>query len=138
MELTLDMETIQLMNFFENSTNVKLKDCLVKNGCIYFVTYENQAQLAIGKNGSTIKKMEWELRKSIRVFEYSSDLKTFVHNLVPKANEVSINGENGNVVVDIRVSKADRAFVIGRDGKNLSLVREILQRNMHIKDIVVR
>ncbi len=132
------MDTIQIMNFFENSTKARLKDCLVKNGNIYFVTYENQAQFAIGRNGSTIKSMERALGKSIRVFEYSEDLKTFVKNLVPKANDVNINNNDGETTVDIKVNRIDRSFVIGRDGKNLNLIKEILQRNMNVKNVLVK
>ncbi|HLC59433.1 MAG TPA: NusA-like transcription termination signal-binding factor [archaeon] len=138
MDQTLDMDTIQIMNFFENSTKARLKDCLVKNGNIYFVTYENQAQFAIGRNGSTIKSMERALGKSIRVFEYSEDLKTFVKNLVPKANDVNINNNDGETTVDIKVNRIDRSFVIGRDGKNLNLIKEILQRNMNVKNVLVK
>ena len=132
------MDTIQIMNFFENSTKARLKDCLVKNGNIYFVTYENQAQFAIGRNGSTIKSMERALGKSIRVFEYSEDLKTFVKNLVPKASDVNINNNDGETTVDIKVNRIDRSFVIGRDGKNLNLIKEILQRNMNVKNVLVK
>src|SRR3989344_5763291 len=138
MNQTLDMDTIQIMNFFENSTKARLKDCLVKNGNIYFVTYENQAQFAIGRNGSTIKSMERALGKSIRVFEYSEDLKTFVKNLVPKANDVNINNNDGETTVDVKVNRIDRSFVIGSDGKNLNLIKEILQMNMNVKNVLVK
>lgn len=138
MEIKLDMECIQLMNLFENSTGVQIKDCLLKNSSVYLVTEENQAHIVIGKDGRTIKNLERKIGKSIKVFEHSNKIETFIRNLIPKANEINVNGENDSMTADVRVNRADRSLIIGRDGRNLSIVKEILQRNSNVKVLNLR
>lgn len=134
MDIKLDMECIQLMNYFESFTGVKAKDCLVKNGCVYFVTDANNAQIAIGRNGRVVKNLEMKIGKKVKVFEYSPDVSTFVKNLIPQANEITING----TVVDVKVNKTDRYFIIGRDSRNINIIKEILQRNSNVSDLNLR
>jgi N utilization substance protein A len=138
MSIKLDMESIKLINFFENFTKVKVKDCLIKDNFVYFITEKNQAQFAIGKNGVNVKRLERKLGKNIKVFEYSDDLVEFVKNIIPKANLINIKNENNEVIVEIKLSKADKPIVIGRDGKNLNIIKEILRRNSNVNDLIIR
>jgi transcription antitermination factor NusA-like protein len=36
------------------------------------------------------------------------------------------------------LSKADKPIVIGRDGKNLNIIKEILRRNSNVNDLIIR
>ena len=140
MPVTLDTETIRLVTFFENLTGAGVKDCLVdkENGVIYFVMNEGDVGKAIGKNGSVIKKTENLIKKDIKVFEFSNDLERFVKNLIPKIISVKLKTENGKNIVDVWIDKNDKAIVIGRDGKNLKVYKELLERNHNVNGIVVR
>lgn len=138
MELKLDMESIELMNIFENFTGVKAKDCIVNGGVVYFLTVEDQAQMAIGKNGRTVRNLENKIKKRIKIFEYSSDIQTFINNLIPKAGEIKISDIESGLVVNVRVGRSDKSLIIGRDGKNLKMLKEILQRNSNVKELNIR
>jgi N utilization substance protein A len=140
MEVTFDTETIHLINIFENLTNVNVKDCIIDDSgnVVYFIVQEGKIGLAIGKNGENVKNVEKVLRKNVKIFEFSSDLLKFVKNLIPPANEINVKNENGKKIVEVKINKNDKHFVIGRDGKNLKIYREILQRNHDVSDIVVR
>jgi N utilization substance protein A len=140
MEVTFDTETIHLINIFENLTNVNVKDCIIDDSgnVVYFIVQEGKIGLAIGKNGENVKNVEKVLRKNVKIFEFSSDLLKFVKNLIPSANEINVKNENGKKIVEVKINKNDKHFVIGRDGKNLKIYREILQRNHDVSDIVVR
>jgi N utilization substance protein A len=140
MSVTFDTETIQMITFFENLTGAPVKDCLINDGksTIYFLIDEGKAGIAIGKNGSSIKRAENMINKKIKIFEYSKDLVTFVKNLIPQAENVKIKNEGDKAVVEINVSKKDKAMVIGRDRKNLKLFKELLQRSHQVSDLIVR
>jgi N utilization substance protein A len=140
MALTFDTKTIHLINIFENLTNVRVNDCIVDDSTntVYFIVKEGEIGLAIGKNGENVKNAEKVLGKNVKIFEFSSDLLKFVKNLIPSANDIKVKNENGKVTVEIKVNKTDRVFVIGRDGKNLKIYKEILQRSHNISDLIVR
>jgi len=137
---TFDTETIRLINLFENVTGAPVKDCLVEQSTntIYFIVDQGKVGIAIGKNGSSVKKAERIIGKTIKLFEFSKDVVLFVKNLIPQTAEVKIRNENEKTVVEIKVEKKNKALVIGRDGKNLKIYKELLQRNHGINDLIVR
>ncbi len=137
---TFDTETLRLMTLFENITHAALKDCVVDaaNKCVYFIVQEGKAGAAIGKNGSNVKHVEAVLKKDVRIFEFSKDLNTFVKNLIPQANEVKVKNEEKGVIVEIKVERGSKAIIIGRDGRNINLFKELLQRNHNVNDLIVR
>ena len=140
MALIFDNDTIRLMNLFENITGAPVKDCLIdnENGIVYFVIQENKVGVAIGKNGTAVKKAERMIGKSIKLFEFAKDATEFVKKLIPQATSVKIRNEDDKIIVEIKVDKKDKAMVIGRDARNLKLFKELLQRNHNINNLVIR
>ncbi|MBI1978455.1 MAG: NusA-like transcription termination signal-binding factor [Candidatus Aenigmarchaeota archaeon] len=140
MPVTLDTETIRLITLFENVTGTGVKDCLVdsQNNTAYFVIEEGWLGKAIGKNGSIVKRTEGLIKKGVKIFEFSGDLERFVRNLIPQATATKFRNEDGKIVVDVWVGKSDKAIVIGRDGKNLKVFKELLQRSHNVNEVVVR
>jgi len=140
MTITLDTEAIKLITFFENFTGAPVKDCLIDNktNTVYFLIEEGKIGMAIGKNGNNVKDAERKIKKTIKVIEFSSDLVNFVKNIIPQATDVKIRIENDKKIVEVRVEKNNKAFVIGRDGKNLKLYKTLLQRNYKISELIVK
>jgi N utilization substance protein A len=128
------------MTLFENVTGAPVKDLIVDNSSstIYMVVDEGKVGIAIGKNGNNVRNVEKMVGKTIKLFEFSKDTATFVKNLIPQATSIRIRSENDRTIVEIRVDRGDKAMVIGREGRNLKLIRELLQRNHHIDELVVR
>jgi len=133
-----DTEIIRLMTLFENVTGAPVKDCITDNNTVYFVIEEGKVGIAIGKNGNSVKHAEKIIGKTIKIFEFSNELFRFVKHLIPQAVEVKVVNENDKTIVEIKVEKKDRALVIGRDGKNLNLFKQLLQRTHGINDLVIR
>lgn len=138
MTLKFDTETIRLITFFENFTGVSVKDCLVGNDCIYFIVEEGKVGIAIGKNGNSVRNAERMIGRNIKLFEFSDDLNIFVKNMIPQVNNIKIRNEDGRVIVDVKVEKKDKALVIGRNGKNIKMFRELLQRVHDVNKLIVR
>lgn len=136
MDVKFDEETIRLITLFENFTGSLVKDCIAdeSGNTIYVIVEEGKLGVAIGKNGKNIKAIEGIVKKNIKLFEFSPDINIFAKRLVPWANRVN----STNDILEIWVDKKYRAVVIGRDKKNLNLLKKIFQRNFNIKDLVVR
>lgn len=138
MTVKFDTDTIRLINFFENFTGVSVRDCLVDGNCIYFIVEEGKVGIAIGKNGNSVRNIERIVKKNIKLFEYSKDLNVFVKKLIPRVNDIKIRNDNERIVVEIKVEKKDKALVIGRDGRNIKVFKELLQRSHNVNELLVR
>ncbi len=138
MTLVYNTESIRLITLFENLTGATVRDCIVEDNVVYFVVDEGKIGLAIGKNGMAIKNAEKIIGKRIKVFEFDKNPIKFVRKMIPQAREVSLLEDGDRRVMVVRVSKSDRPFVIGRDGKNLKIYKKILERNHKINDLQVR
>jgi len=140
MSMCFDTDTIRLIALYENMMNVNVRDCIFDddNSTVYLVIEEGMIGMAIGKNGNIVKRAEKVSKKTIKVFEYSDNLVEFVKKMVPQANAVKVRNENGEITVEIRVDKKNRAIVIGRGGKNLKLYRELLKRSHQVDDLIVK
>ena len=139
MSLTLNTESIGMITLFENLTGTMVKDCIIDNvtNTVYFVIEEGKVGIAIGKNGSCVKNVERLIKKNVKIFEFSGDLGSFIKNLIPQASDVRIKNGEG-IMVEVRVDKKDKAIVIGREGKNLKLFKELLKRNHGVTELVIR
>ncbi|MFC2143025.1 NusA-like transcription termination signal-binding factor [Candidatus Aenigmatarchaeota archaeon] len=138
MKVTLDQKTIQLINIFRNLTGSNIIDCVDEDEDIYFVVAEGQYGLAVGKSGMKIKNAEKVLKKNIKVFEYSTDLETFIKNVIPETNEININDEESGKVIFIKVKQNLKAKVIGKGGKNIKVINEILHRLFDVESLKIK
>ena len=119
--LTLDTKKIRMITLFENVTKSRIKDCITNDNrsMVCFVVEEGNIGVAIGKDGRNVKRVERMIGKTIKLFEFSKDISTFVKNVIPQVKSIKIRNENDRVIVEIKVEKKDRPFVIGRDRRNL-------------------
>ncbi len=138
--LTLDTKKIKMITLFENVTKSRIRDCITNdNGnVVCFVVDEGNIGVAIGKDGRNVKRVERMIGKTIKLFEFSKDISTFVKNVIPQVKSIKIRNENGRVIVEIKVEKKDRPFVIGRDRRNLKFYKKVLQRSHKVDDLVIK
>jgi N utilization substance protein A len=138
MVIKFDTETIRLMSLFENLTGVPVKDCLVEENTIYFVVDEENVGIAIGKNGNNVKNVENATNKTIKIFGFSENLEKFIKNIIPGVIEIKINDMEERKIVEVSVEKNERPRIIGREGKNLKIIKELLKRNHGVSDLIIR
>jgi N utilization substance protein A len=140
MKLTFDTDTIRLITLFENMTHANVKDCIVDEGTntIYFVIEEGRIGVAIGKNGNSVKHVEKVTGKTIKLFEFSNDIVSFVKKIIPQATAIKVRNEDGKVTVEVHVEKKNRPLVIGREGRNLKIYKELFKRNHKVDDLAIR
>ncbi len=123
----LDQETLGLSSHLEKLTRARIKDCFSEDDLIIIVVAPGQMGRALGKAGINIKRIQNQLGKTIRLVEYNESLEKFIRNFVHplRPQEVSID-EDCVIIRDI--NKKTKSLLIGRDGKNLSLLKRAVRR----------
>ena len=134
MKLKIDTETFRIISIFERVARVQPKDCILSENSAYFLIDPDGMPLAIGKQGSTAKKLSRILAKEVRIFQYSSDPSTLIKNLVPSAENIEVSGSSAKLSIPAK----DKSAAIGRGGKNINVIKEFLERHCGITEVKIR
>lgn len=129
--IKIDTETFRVISIFERVTMVQPKDCILSGNSAYFLVEREKMSFAIGKNGSTAKKLSRILAKEIRIFQYSTDASELIKNLIPSAENIEVAGNSAKFSIPAK----DRSMAIGRGGKNINIAKEFLERNCGVSQI---
>jgi len=137
---TYDTEMIRTLSMFESLTDVEARDCMMKEDEAYFIVPEGKAGMAIGKGGKVVKKVQNQLGKNVKIFEYKDNLGAFVNNLVSvDIRSLDIDeDENGGKTVEINVSNDNKGRLVGKDGDNIDSIRDILKRTHNVNEVTVK
>jgi len=142
-EVKLSSDEIRYIALFESLTGASARDCVIdeENDRIIFVVNEGDMGLAIGKEGSNIKKVKEAIGHRIEVVEYSDSLEQFVKNTLSPAevNGVDVSGqdENEKKVIKIEVNESKKGLVIGKNGRNIEKAKMLGDRHHNIGDIKI-
>ncbi len=133
MKILLDTQSLEKINLFQSLTGSHVLDVIDVDDQIFFVVGEDEYGLTVGKDGAKIKNVEKVFKKHIKIVEASKDLKTFIKNLMPEVKEIIITDKKIRVKVDTK----DRAKIIGKGGKNIKIIKELVKRMFEINDIKI-
>lgn len=125
------------MGVFSKVTGTDLKDCIDGNNKIFFIVAENQAGKAIGKRGFNVKILEKELKKNVRIVEYSANPTEFIKNLI-YPNKITGVEENEGTYVLTPIDTVTRSMLIGRGAVNLREYEKICKRFFNITELRVK
>ena len=129
MPIKLDTEHIRTVAAFERLTGVYVKDCIVYETDAYFLIEPDRMGLVIGKNGETIRNVKNVLGKEVKVFEYGDTVEKLIKNMISNVKNIEIN----NGMITVTVPPSQKSMVIGKNGKNIKVIKEFLHRHFHIK-----
>ncbi|MBS3138879.1 NusA-like transcription termination signal-binding factor [Candidatus Woesearchaeota archaeon] len=136
MKITYTKELLAVMKLFMRVTGALLKDSFEFDHTLYFVVEPGHIGKAIGKGGSTVRELQEKFKKHVRVVEYNSDVTRFVQNLIYPLKVDGITVENGKLIIKSD-DRAVRGQLIGRNAKNLNMLREVATRYFKISTIQV-
>ncbi|HUU76428.1 MAG TPA: NusA-like transcription termination signal-binding factor [Methanoregulaceae archaeon] len=140
-EVILTEDCMRLISQFERLTGAGSRDCVIdeRNNRLIFVINPGEMGLAIGRNGSSIKKAMEVMDKKIEVVEYSPDPEQFLRNcfLPAKVTLVTLEEDEGSLVAYIEVNDEDRGIAIGKEGKNIFKAKKLAQRQHDIADVLL-
>jgi transcription termination/antitermination protein NusA len=141
-EIKLSSDQLSLMSMFQGMTGAMAKDCVVddKRNRVIFVVAKGQMGLAIGRDGSSVKKIERAVRRPVEVVEWADDIEGLVKNSLGAkyVQEVRVadrlDGTKGVVVV---VDSRKKGAVLGLGGRNAEKVRLLAKRYFEISNLQI-
>ena len=132
--MLLDKDLIEKINLFENITKTKVKDLIEKEEKLIFILDYGEIIKIIVKKGKSIKTAENLMRKKIKVVEFNQDPLKFIKNFIYPIKPLSIDLKEN--VAEIKVEdRKSKGLLIGRDGKNLDELNNLIKRyyNLQVK-----
>jgi len=95
-----------------------------------------KAGMAIGKGGKVVQKVQNQLGKTVKIYEYNDNVGAFVNNLVP-GDIRGVDIDEDQKKVTINVPNSNKGKVLGKNGERIESVREILKRTHNIDEVKV-
>lgn len=85
-------------------------------------------------------ELKERINKHILVVEYSRDLIMFVKNIFYRfgVKEININWKEGQTNVLVTVEQNEVGKAIGKEGRNIKLFRDAVQRYYNIKSLNIK
>lgn len=135
--IVYNMELMKYMNFFENVTGAKVKDCFIgNNDMLVFVVEQGEVGKAIGRAGSNIHRLEGNFKRKIKIVEFNPEITEFAKNLIMPIRAEGIEMRERTLFIKGEDAKV-RGMLIGRESQNLKNYEEIIQRYFDIEKIKV-
>lgn len=138
-EITFTEDTLRYINLFEAVTKTRVKDCMETEEKLVFVVEPGQANRAVGKAGENVIRLKNQTGKNIQVIEYADEPEKFIRNVFYNYNVQNVVIENrGNVVhATVTVDPKVKGRAIGKNGRNLKIARDIVNRHHNVQSISV-
>jgi N utilization substance protein A len=138
-EIKFTEDTLPYISLFETLTRTRVKDCMETEDKLVFVVEPGQANRAVGKGGENVINLKNHTGKNIQVIEYSDDPETFIRNVFYNYNVQSVVIENRGTIVHatVTVDPKVKGRAIGKNGRNLKIARDIVNRHHNVQSINV-
>ncbi len=138
-DITFTEDTLRYISLFENVTKTRVKDCMDTEDKLVFVVEPGEANRAVGKGGENVIKLKNTTGKNIQVIEYSDEPEKFIRNVFYNYNVQNVVIENrGNIVhATVTVDPKVKGRAIGKNGRNLKIARDIVNRHHNVQSISV-
>jgi len=133
MKVILNSDAIQNIKMFQTITSANALDCIENDDMIYFVLKGADYRIAVSGGRQKIRIAERRFKKKIKVFELSKNLTTFVKRIVPEAFDIKIDKK----IIKLKVKNYDKPKVIGKNKKNLIVIKSFLKRFFDIEDVKI-
>ncbi len=127
-----NLETIQLINLFENIAKINVKDCFFDKDKLVFIVNEGQGSKAVGKKGINVKKFAEKTNKRIKIIEFSNDPVKFINRYISPIKPESVVQEGKIIKISAKTTK-DKGLLIGRNSQNLENLKKVTKK--YFKDI---
>ncbi len=142
-EIRLTADELRLMSLFQSITSVTARDCIIdeRMNRVIFIVNKGDMGIAIGKNGSTIKRLQSIIEKRIELVEHADDLAEFVKNIFGRDMIMDVKVSNHNShgkIVTVMVEPKKKAIAVGREGRNVEKARILTRRYFGVANVIIR
>ncbi len=139
-DIKLSTEAIRYIALFESMTGASIMDCLVDGGRLVYVVKNGDMCAAIGRRGDHINRFKKAVDRHIDMVEYSEDPMAFVKNAFGtiSVKSVNIRSSNGNKTALVEVPSSEKSLAIGKNGRNIDMIKRIVNRHHNIDDVILQ
>lgn len=139
-DIMISNEDMQYINMASKVTKTDILDCIVLEDRIILIVRKGQLGAAIGYKAKNLSKLRDLFKKNIKFVEFDSDREKFILNLCKpyKINHVEFEDRNDSVIAKLDVKISDKSKLIGKDGRNIDVIRKLASRHHSIKDVQVK
>ena len=135
-KIVFDINVLNIMKLFDRITRASVKDCIIEEERIIFIVNEGELGKALGKQAVNVKRLFENLKKKIKIVEFSNDKLKFISNFIHPLKVDNISEQDGIVVLESHDTKT-KGLLIGRAAQNLRKLEEYVRRYYDVKEIKV-
>src|SRR3989338_1335411 len=99
MNIVIDNELLQTMRIVEKITRARIDRCIPREEKLVFVVAPGDARKIVGPQGATLKKLEEQLGKKLKIIEKTEDKFQFIKNAMLPLKVQDIKEAEGVVTV---------------------------------------
>ena len=139
-DIALTNEAMKCIRMGTQIIHVDIIDCMIDDDKVIFVVRRGQLGAAIGKNAKNLERLRNVFKKTIKFVEEESDKKHFIRNLCKpyEIDEIQLAGSEEEPVAIISVSASDKSKLIGKNGRNIEMIRDLAKRHHNFKDVQIK
>ena len=131
-----NLDIIRFITLFESVTKTNVKDCFFWNEILVFIVKEGQGRKAVGSQGKNVKRISNMLNKRIKVVEYNEDAVSFIKGFVSPIIVEGIRIDDNIMTVKVNSTK-DKGLLIGRESKNLNMLKEVVKKYFKVDNVKI-
>ncbi len=124
---TISMQDMRHLNLFEKVTKVRTRFCFEYNNALMFGVPKPFLSQALGKDAQNLKKINYILRKRIRIIplpDGEKDIKNFISNIVSPVEFKDLEIEGNEIILN--AGSRNKAALIGRNRRRFLEMQKIL------------
>lgn len=134
--MKLGNEELRLLKAFEGLSGVSASDCIIGKNNVTFLVREKDFGKAIGKNGSTIKRVRQKFGKNVELMQQCSDAEMFVKKALYNLKFEDIEMEKNGLMI-LRLDAENKRKLLNNISR-LKRIKEVAKRNYDINDVRIR
>jgi N utilization substance protein A len=138
MTVRLSDDARRLLTRFEEETEATVRDCVIDEEYdrVIFLIKTGEMGKAIGSGGETVRAVEEDLGREVKLVEDADTAEDFVANALAPAAVYNVTiSENDDRLAYAEVAEEDRGAAIGKDGKNIDAARTLAARHYDVDDV---
>jgi len=134
---------MRYITLFESITGATAKDCIIDSDAnrIIFVVKKGDMGMAIGKNGTNVKRATKLIGKPVELVEAGDTPEELIKNALFPAKVYAtkiFKDTSGRLVAHVAVDPKDKGLAIGKDGLKIRKARMLAKRYFDIDNVIIK
>lgn len=135
--MKLDTKTIANINLIETVTGAAVKDVFEDEEGLTVIVEEGNVKKALGYENKNIKKIQYLLKKNVRIIGFSSDPEKFINNLLYPIKAKSVEIKDKIMLITAQDTKS-KGIMFGRSRENLKRIKTLVTKYFDVTDVTIQ